>query len=510
MKASVIVLAWNGMDYLEECLSAVLAQDWTDFEVIVVDNGSTDSSADLVAERFPQARLIRNARNLGFAGGCNVGLRAATGKVLVLLNQDTVVRPGWLRALVEALQANPGIGIAGSKALYPDGTIQHAGGYVTEQGEGRHYGYRQEDNGQFDQERNVDYVTGAALAISRQAFTAVGEIDEGYSPAYFEDVDWCWLARKAGFQVAYIPTSVLIHKEASTIADASYKAAYLFHRNRLRFVLKHWPLERLVDEFVPAERTWLESLGESGEKLISAVHHAYLYNVLHLASVVTGRQKTLEDSQAEMDALAEVLLTLRAVIPLKPTRMGSEADVKPVLEAAGTPGETTSEVTEPPSSEGKSQPAKIWGGEQADMMQELHQSWAVQEQPFRSQVPILGPALAAFRHYWNQVATVWYARPLIKQQNEFNAKVVRMLAHLNRLGEHVQMISDRQDQFQLWLGEHIERIVHNEQQLERHEHSQQAMAGYLSESGREVAELAYEIHKVQILLAKLLDSHSEQ
>ena len=98
MKASVIVLSWNGMDYLEDCLKAVLSQDYAGFEVIVVDNGSTDGSADLVAERFPQVQLIRNERNLGFAAGNNVGLQAATGDVLILLNQDTVVQPGWLAA----------------------------------------------------------------------------------------------------------------------------------------------------------------------------------------------------------------------------------------------------------------------------------------------------------------------------------------------------------------------------------------------------------------------------
>jgi len=316
MKASVIVLSWNGMEYLGDCLSALLSQDYPDFEVIVVDNGSSDGSADLVTARFPQARLIRNGRNLGFAGGNNVGLQAATGDVMVLLNQDTVVQPGWLGALVEALSIDSGIGIVGGKALYPDGIVQHAGGYVNERGEGSHYGYQQQDAGQFDQARDVDYVTGAALAITRRAFGAVGGLDEGFAPAYYEDVDWCYQVRRAGFRVVYTPQAVLIHKEASAVTDVSHERMCVFHRNRLRFVLKHWLLDRLVDEFVPAERTWLENLDEGGERLVTAMHRAYLHHLLDLADLLAWRRKLLGISLDEADALADALLTLRTVVPL--------------------------------------------------------------------------------------------------------------------------------------------------------------------------------------------------
>ena len=118
---SVIIPLWNGEKWIRACLSSLDGQDdGAPFalEVVVVDNGSHDKSPALVEDEFPAARLIRNGRNLGFAGGCNVGLAAATGGVLVLLNQDTQVRPGWLAALVAAL-TEPGVGVAGSLAAGP-------------------------------------------------------------------------------------------------------------------------------------------------------------------------------------------------------------------------------------------------------------------------------------------------------------------------------------------------------------------------------------------------------
>jgi GT2 family glycosyltransferase len=141
LTVSVIIPIWNGSEYLHACLDSLMAHDYPIFEIIAVDNASVDGSAELIARHYPQVRLIRNAVNLGFAGGCNAGLKAAQGDILVLLNQDVIVQPGWLRALVKALQ-KPKIGIVGCKMLYPDGrTIQHAGGWIEwPLGLAHHYG----------------------------------------------------------------------------------------------------------------------------------------------------------------------------------------------------------------------------------------------------------------------------------------------------------------------------------------------------------------------------------
>jgi GT2 family glycosyltransferase len=436
VKASVIVPVWNGREYLLECLDALLAQDYPDFEVIAVDNGSTDGSADLIAERYPEVQVIRNEQNLGFAGGCNVGLRAARGDVLVLLNQDTAVRANWLYGLVRTLQSHPDIGIVGAKALYPNGVVQHAGGYVNLRGEGKHIGRGQEDLGQFGEMRDVDYVTGASLGITREAYETIGELDHGFSPAYYEDVDWCYRGRTSGFRVVYAPQAVLVHKEASLVIDeTTHKGMYLFHRGRLRFVLKHWKRDRLLEEFVPAEQAWLMGLGEGGGRLVAAIHHACVHNLLRVSDLMNWRQRLLGASSDELNVLTEALLTLRTTLPLGATSISNTAS-----------DEHSSSRTE--------------------MLRDLHRSWAVKEHEFRSDVPIVGPLVAAFRRRWNRVATQWYVRVMIQQQNEFNAKVVAMLALLSRGQQRPGEV----------LSEYIEEI------------------------GREITDLAEEIERLSALL----------
>ena len=434
MKASVIVLSWNGIGDLRECLDAVRSQGFIDFEIIVVDNGSTDGSADFVASHYPDVRLIRNERNLGFAAGNNQGLRVGTGDVLVLLNQDTAVQAGWLKALVKAVVSDPTCGIAGGKALYPDGRIQHAGGYVDERGCGSHYGYRQRDEGQFEQVQDVDYVTGATLAISREAFEVIGGLDEGFGRAYYEDVDWCYRAKGAGFRVVYTPHAVLVHKESSAAADLSHEGMYHFHRNRLRFVLKHWSTKCLFEEFLPAERSWLKGLDAGGESLIAAMHHAYLYHLLHLNDLIGWRMSALGTEEDDADALAKVLVDLRTTFPSILSQASREGSAEVAPEDA--------------------------------LIAELRSREVVREQPARSEIPVLGRILTAFRGLWNRAVTAAYVLPMAHQQTEFNTRVVTLLEQLAK-GRLYAVLSE-----------------------------------YLSEDGRELGQLARELDQLRTLIEK--------
>jgi GT2 family glycosyltransferase len=489
MKASVIVVSWNGIEYLEDCLNTVLSQSYPDLEVIVIDNASTDGSAHFVAETYPQVRLISNERNLGFAAGTNMGLQEATGELLVLLNQDTVVQPNWLSALVEPLMTDMSIGIVGAKAFYPDGTIQHAGGYVDIRGEGEHIGRRQEDRGQFDQVRDVDFVTGASLAISQRAFRALGGLDEEFTPAYYEDVDWCYRARTAGYRVVYVPGATLIHKEASMAAEQGYAGMCLRHRNRMRFVLKHWPLDKLSGEFLKAERSWLQELGEGSEQLVAALHRAYLYHLLRLDNVMAWRRKLGRDEPSAVDVVASTLIALRAEMPLGPMRLsGRSKAVSPRMDALIGESGAADRPLGPSEVQARDATCAVRaevGPAQIDVLEDLRERATIRVHEFRSDVPIFGPLIAGFRRQWNRVASEWFVRAMFQQQGEFNASIVEALNALNaRLGE---------------CGNQLRQQEHDLHRLA------EVLAEYLAENGRELGDLAREVQSLSAALARIDD-----
>jgi len=270
---------------------------------------------------------VRNERNLGFSGGNNRGLRAATGEIIILLNDDTEVHPGFLSAVSGAFQ-DPAVGAAGCKLLYPDGTIQHAGGYLYgPRGESEHLGRGMPDGGRFDEEFEPEFVTGAALGIRRTCLAQVGPLDEGFTPIYYEDVDWCYRARAAGWRILYVPQAVVTHHESVTADRTNYAHKLNLNHGRVRFLLKHWPLDRLLTEFSPAEVAWVKAMPRIPE--LMAARGAYLRAMLDLAEISSFRGS----SEAETEGLAYLLDVLRAA-----TLSSLEAlPQAPSLAAAATP-----------------------------------------------------------------------------------------------------------------------------------------------------------------------------
>ena len=309
---SVIIPLWNGEKWIRPCLTALTKQaEAAPFalEVIVVDNGSSDGSPAIVEKEFPGVCLIRNGQNRGFAGGCNVGLAAAAGDVLVLLNQDTVVQNGWLAGLVAALDeadaGEPGVGVAGSLALLADGTtIQHAGGVVDlPLGIARHLGYGEALDSRWHAGADVRFVTGASLALRREVLEAIGPLDEGFWPGYYEDVDFCWRARDAGYRIRYAPASVLVHAESGSFTDPIY-TAWARLRGRLYFCLKHLPIPFFLDDFLPAENNYRSTVlaGDS----YGQIARAYLEAIPMAVEVWPQRGATSEQLEAAMRGLARL------------------------------------------------------------------------------------------------------------------------------------------------------------------------------------------------------------
>ena len=341
-RASVIVLSWNGEQYLPSCLAALAAQIGPDDELIVVDNGSTDDSVSLVRTQFRGATLIENGRNLGFAGGANVGLQAARGACLLLVNQDVVVGAGWLDGILAVLgQAE--VGVTGCKLLYPDGRIQHAGGVLRYPlALPDHHGYRQRDRGQCDQQREVDYVTGAAMGVPRRVLDDVGAFDEGFHPAFYEEVDLCARARAAGYQIVYAPQAVATHHETTSVLREGADYHRWMARGRLRYVLKHYSASQFHRDFAPAERLWGASL--TVPEMREGLRLAYLDTLLGLRAI--PRTGVLADAGSE-ETVAETLASLRGAL----TRLSGPA------RGSGAPAPQDVHSAEPQPSASVSGPA---------------------------------------------------------------------------------------------------------------------------------------------------------
>lgn len=235
MRASIIVVAYNSRAELGPCLASIIAQMTEQDELIVVDNGSSDGSADFVQQHYPQARLIR-CTNIGYAGGNNWGAARAQGEFLVILNPDTVARPGAIDALLAPLQHADDIAMTTACIVFMDcpdvvntcGNTMHYTGLTYCRGAGR-------PMREFRAAADVDAVSGAAFAIRRSVFAALGGFDEQFF-MYVEDTDLSWRARVAGYRCLYVPQAVIMH--AYQPAYSPRKAFYL-DRNRHMMLLKN-------------------------------------------------------------------------------------------------------------------------------------------------------------------------------------------------------------------------------------------------------------------------------
>jgi O-antigen biosynthesis protein len=244
---SVIVPSVSQADHLARCLASLLGDSprrWS-VEVIVVANGATERVRAVA--RAARVILVESAVNRGFAGGCLLGARHARGRRLLVLNDDVVVRPGWLDPLVETL-ARPRVGAVGPLVRYPDGRIQEVGSVLWRDGASRPIGHGAPATALEPLvRRRVDYCSASALLIDRAAWDAVGGFDEGYHPAYYEDVDFALRLERAGYEVWADPRSQVTHVESES-STPRFKQ-FLFARHRARLVAA-WP-EALAQRLSP-------------------------------------------------------------------------------------------------------------------------------------------------------------------------------------------------------------------------------------------------------------------
>ena len=246
--ASVVILNFNGLAFLDRCLDALHGQEVEGgFETILVDNASTDGSAAHVREKFPWVQVLEPGQNLGFAAGNNLGFAHARGRYMVMLNNDTRVRPGWLAALVAAVESDDRVGAVTSKLLFldPPGVIQNAGLLVLTDGSGGDRGFKETDTGQFDLREEVFGACGAGALYRRQMLDDVGGLDPTFF-MYYEDADLSWRMRLAGWKVLYEPTAVIDHVHAGSSGEWSPFFTFHVDRNRLFMIIKNAPPEMVL------------------------------------------------------------------------------------------------------------------------------------------------------------------------------------------------------------------------------------------------------------------------
>ncbi len=243
IRLSIITINYNGIKDTCELIESLPLEDKS-IEVIVVDNASKEDEATIIANRYPQVKVIRSEKNLGFAGGNNLGIKAARGRYLLFVNNDTILRhlKSDIRHLVSRLETDDKIGAVCPKIRFAwgDNPIQFAGytplsRYMIRN---RSIGFGESDKGQYDTAHPTPYAHGAAMMVKREAIEKVGLMPECYF-LYYEELDWSMMFTRAGYSIWYEPASTIYHKESQTTGQNSPLKTYYLTRNRLLFVKRN-------------------------------------------------------------------------------------------------------------------------------------------------------------------------------------------------------------------------------------------------------------------------------
>ncbi len=248
LKVTLITVNYNQTAVTCALLDSIRRQAFRDTEVIVVDNASRENPAAVFAQRYPEVKFIRSEQNLGFAGGNNLGVAAATGDFLFFVNNDTELTNRCILELLDLFAKNPRIGAASPLLLYfnpdpklPD-TIQYAGMTAVHPitARNRTLGAAEADNGQFSKPTQTAYAHGAAMMLPRQVLENVGLMADDFF-LYYEELDWCERIRRAGYEIWVQPQARVYHKESLSVGQLGALKTYFLTRNRIRFMRRNFP-----------------------------------------------------------------------------------------------------------------------------------------------------------------------------------------------------------------------------------------------------------------------------
>jgi GT2 family glycosyltransferase len=290
-KVSIITINFNQSFVTEQLLNSIAATNtYDDIEIIVVDNASRINSIPEWEHKYPDIKFIRSEKNLGFAGGNNLGIEAATGNYLFLVNNDTEFTPGLVQALVNVLDANTKVGAVSPKINYfdqPD-TLQYVGYTPMNYYTARNYciGQFEKDAGQYDQPAHATgFAHGAAMMVKREAIDKAGLMAEHFF-LYYEEMDWCDHIKRAGYEIWVEPAAKIYHKESMSVGKASGLKEYFMNRNRILFIRRNAPLAAKLFFypyflFVVAPRNIISYLRKGHKSFTGLLLKAIGWNLTH-------------------------------------------------------------------------------------------------------------------------------------------------------------------------------------------------------------------------------------
>ena len=249
-KVSVIIPHWNGIDILSDCLDSLNKNSYSNLEIIVVDNASSDGSAEWISSNYPEIKLIQNNKNYGYAGGCNIGAEQSSGDYLIFLNNDTIQNEDFIERLADFLNLNPQVSAVQPKILnyFDRDKFDYAGGcggWLDILGfpfaRGRLFQNIETDKNQYEKIRPIFWASGTALMIRKKVFDQLDGFDSTFF-AHQEEIDLCWKIHLLGNQVWSMPGAVVYHKNAVTLPMFSRLKQYLNHRNSMLMILSNYSL----------------------------------------------------------------------------------------------------------------------------------------------------------------------------------------------------------------------------------------------------------------------------
>ncbi len=289
---SIITVNYNQSEVTCALIESLNKITYPNFEIIVVDNHSTEDDPTIIKKRYPEVVYIANPINYGFAAGNNYGLMRARGDYILLLNNDIEVPPGFMEPLVEKLEKNPGIGAVSPriKFYYQPDTIQYAGYTPINPVTMRNFaiGYWEKDRGQYNEDRETAYAHGAAMMVPMRVVKEIGLMSYIFF-LYYEEADWCARIKKAGYKIYYVGSTYVLHKESVSTGKMSPLKIYYQNRNRIVFMRrniqgKEYVYGLLYQLFVAIPKNALKFLLKGKISFFLAYYRAIGWHITHLFS----------------------------------------------------------------------------------------------------------------------------------------------------------------------------------------------------------------------------------